>query len=58
MKLRLEEALSKMRTREYKIVITPTRIVKNPVSTVGLGDTISAGAFASYLSLLMRKGAY
>jgi len=57
-KLRLEEALSKMRTREYKIVITPTRIVKNPVSTVGLGDTISAGAFASYLSLLMRKGAY
>ncbi len=55
-KLRFEEAKAKMRTREYKIVIIPTRLVKNPVSTVGLGDTISAGAFASYLSLLRRKG--
>ncbi|WP_175059285.1 ADP-specific phosphofructokinase [Thermococcus sp. 2319x1] len=55
-KLRFEEAKAKMRTREYKIVIIPTRLVRNPVSTVGLGDTISAGAFASYLSLLRRKG--
>lgn len=54
-KLRFEEAKAKMRTREYKIVIIPTRLVKNPVSTVGLGDTISAGAFASYLSMLRRK---
>ncbi|MCO6040338.1 ADP-specific phosphofructokinase [Thermococcus alcaliphilus] len=54
-KLRFEEAKAKMRTREYKIVIIPTRLVRNPVSTVGLGDTISAGAFASYLSLLRRK---
>ena len=55
-KLRFEEA--KRRTREYKVVIIPTRLVKNPVSTVGLGDTISAGAFTSYLALLRRKGVY
>lgn len=54
-KLRFEEA--KRRTREYKVVITPTRLVKKPVSTVGLGDTISAGAFTSYLALLRERGA-
>ena len=53
-KLRFEEA--KRRTREYKVVITPTRLVKKPVSTVGLGDTISAGAFTSYLALLRERG--
>ncbi|NJE08824.1 ADP-specific phosphofructokinase [Thermococcus sp. M39] len=57
-KLRFEEAKRKLRTREYKVVIIPTRLVKNPVSTVGLGDTISAGAFTSYLALLRRKGVY
>ncbi len=56
-KLRFEEAKRKLRTREYKVVIIPTRLVKNPVSTVGLGDTISAGAFTSYLALLRKKGA-
>ena len=55
-KLRFEEAKRKLRTREYKVVIIPTRLVKNPVSTVGLGDTISAGAFTSYLALLRKKG--
>ncbi|AIF69386.1 phosphofructokinase [Palaeococcus pacificus DY20341] len=57
-KLRFEEARRRIRTRGYKIVITPTRLVKQPVSTVGLGDTISAGAFSSYLALLKRKGVY
>jgi ADP-dependent phosphofructokinase/glucokinase len=52
-KLRFEEA--KRRTREYKVVIIPTRLVKKPVSTVGLGDTISAGAFTSYLALMRKK---
>ncbi len=56
-KLRFEEAKRRLRTREYKVVIIPTRLVRNPVSTVGLGDTISAGAFTSYLALLRRKGA-
>ncbi|WP_297464549.1 ADP-specific phosphofructokinase [Thermococcus sp.] len=56
-KLRFEEAKRKLRTREYRVVIIPTRLVKNPVSTVGLGDTISAGAFTSYLALLRKKGA-
>ena len=55
-KLRFEEAKRKLRTREYKVVIIPTRLVKNPVSTVGLGDTISAGAFTSYLAMLRKKG--
>ncbi len=55
-KLRFEEA--KRRTREYKVVIIPTRLVKNPVSTVGLGDTISAGAFTSYLAMLREKGCF
>ncbi len=55
-KLRFEEAKRRLRTREYKVVITPTKLVKNPISTVGLGDTISAGAFTSYLALLRRKG--
>ncbi|MCD6373272.1 MAG: ADP-specific phosphofructokinase [Thermococcus sp.] len=55
-KLRFEEAKRRLRTREYKVVIIPTRLVKNPVSTVGLGDTISAGAFTSYLAMLKEKG--
>ncbi len=57
-KLRFEEAKRRLRTREYKVVIIPTRLVKNPVSTVGLGDTISTGgAFTSYLAMLRKKGA-
>ncbi|WP_010478536.1 ADP-specific phosphofructokinase [Thermococcus zilligii] len=55
-KLRFEEAKRKLRTKEYKLVIIPTRLVQNPVSTVGLGDTISTGAFTSYLAMLKEKG--
>lgn len=55
-KLRFEEAKRRLRTKEYRVVIIPTRLAQNPVSTVGLGDTISAGAFTSYLALLKKKG--
>ncbi|BAD84565.1 ADP-dependent phosphofructokinase [Thermococcus kodakarensis KOD1] len=55
-KLRFEEAKRRLRTKEYKLVIIPTRLVQNPVSTVGLGDTISTGAFTSYLAMLKEKG--
>lgn len=54
-KLRFEEAKRRLRTKEYKLVIIPTRLVQNPVSTVGLGDTISTGAFTSYLAMLKEK---
>jgi len=53
-KLRFEEAKSRLRMREYKVVVIPTRLVQNPVLTVGLGDTISAGAFLTYLEFLKR----
>jgi len=39
---------------DYRIVLVPSRIVKNPKSTVGLGDTISAGAFIGYISELKK----
>lgn len=55
-KLRFEEAKRRLRTKEYRVVIIPTRLAQNPVSTVGLGDTMSAGAFTSYLALLKKKG--
>ncbi|AMQ18106.1 ADP-specific phosphofructokinase [Thermococcus peptonophilus] len=55
-KLRFEEAKRRLRTKEYKLVIIPTRLVQNPVSTVGLGDTISTGAFTSYLAMLKDNG--
>jgi len=42
--------------RDYKIAMVPTRLVENPKSTVGLGDTISSGAFVGYVSLLKNKG--
>ncbi|CAF30852.1 ADP-specific phosphofructokinase [Methanococcus maripaludis] len=38
----------------YKIILVPSRIVENPKSTVGLGDTISAGAFVGYVSELKK----
>jgi ADP-dependent phosphofructokinase/glucokinase len=39
---------------KYNIVLVPSRIVKNPKSTVGLGDTISSGAFVGYISELKK----
>ncbi|ENN95936.1 ADP-specific phosphofructokinase [Methanocaldococcus villosus KIN24-T80] len=40
---------------DYKIAITPSRYVENPKSTVGLGDTISSGAFVYYNALIKNK---
>ncbi|WP_459201152.1 ADP-specific phosphofructokinase [Methanococcus sp. CF] len=49
------EKLSKEKELEdYRIILVPSRIVENPKSTVGLGDTISAGAFVSYISELKK----
>ncbi len=39
---------------KYNIVIVPSRLVSNPVSTVGLGDTISSTIFVSYVSFLKK----
>ncbi|MGC9326653.1 MAG: ADP-dependent glucokinase/phosphofructokinase, partial [Candidatus Hinthialibacter sp.] len=33
------------RFEDYHLFMIPTRLVKNPMFTVGLGDTISSGAF-------------
>lgn len=49
------ENISKEKELEgYKIILVPSRIVENPKSTVGLGDTISAGAFVGYVSELKK----
>ncbi|NMB46635.1 MAG: hypothetical protein GX998_09530 [Firmicutes bacterium] len=34
---------------DYYLVVTPAHIVPNPVSTVGMGDTISSAAYAAEL---------
>ena len=41
--------------KDYKIALVPSRLVNNPKSTVGLGDTISSGAFIGYVSMLREK---
>jgi len=40
-----------MEREDHICVITPAHIVPNPVSTVGMGDTISSAAFAAEVSL-------
>lgn len=40
--------------KDYKIVMVPSRLVENPKSTVGIGDTISSTAFVSYVSMLKK----
>jgi ADP-dependent phosphofructokinase/glucokinase len=47
----VENLKKKEEYADYKIVIVPSRLVKNPKSTVGIGDTISAAAFVSYVSI-------
>ncbi|RQD82201.1 ADP-specific phosphofructokinase, partial [Methanosalsum natronophilum] len=42
-------------TPKHDVIIIPTKVVKNPVATVGIGDTISAAAFVSMLSTLNAK---
>jgi ADP-dependent phosphofructokinase/glucokinase len=40
-----------MEREDHICILTPAHIVPNPVSTVGMGDTISSSAFAAEVSL-------
>ncbi|ADC68858.1 ADP-specific phosphofructokinase [Methanocaldococcus sp. FS406-22] len=51
----LKEIADKFNDDNYKIALSPSRYVEKPKSTVGLGDTISSGAFVYYVSLLNKK---
>ena len=51
----VKELGEKPENRDYKMLLVPSRLVKNPKSTVGLGDTISSGAFVGYVSFLKDK---
>ncbi|XRO74717.1 ADP-specific phosphofructokinase [Methanocaldococcus sp. 28A] len=51
----LKEIAEKFNDDNYKVVLSPSRYVEKPKSTVGLGDTISSGAFIYYVSLLKKK---
>ena len=42
-------------TNTHDIIVIPTKIVEKPVATVGIGDTISAGAFAAILAMIEAK---
>jgi len=37
-------------TSTHDVIIVPSKVVKEPVATVGIGDAISAGAFAAMLA--------
>jgi ADP-dependent phosphofructokinase/glucokinase len=37
------------------LIVIPTKVVPDPVATVGIGDTISAGAFVAILAMLRKK---
>jgi len=39
----------------HDLIVIPTKVVQDPVGTVGIGDTISAGAFAAILAMLRKK---
>jgi ADP-dependent phosphofructokinase/glucokinase len=39
-----------IRTPYHDVIIIPTKVVENPVATVGIGDIISASAFAAVLA--------
>ncbi|AEF97266.1 ADP-specific phosphofructokinase [Methanotorris igneus] len=49
------ELSKKPENKDYRMLLVPSRLVKNPKSTVGLGDTISSGAFVGYVSFLKNK---
>ncbi|MBN2109976.1 MAG: ADP-specific phosphofructokinase [Methanosarcinaceae archaeon] len=40
----------------HSLVIIPTKVVKDPVGTVGIGDAISAGTFVAMLTRIMNRG--
>jgi ADP-dependent phosphofructokinase/glucokinase len=39
----------------HDAVIIPTKVVNQPKATVGIGDAISAGAFAAMLAKIKQK---
>ncbi|MDA0525086.1 ADP-specific phosphofructokinase [Methanococcoides alaskense] len=39
-----------IRTPQYDAIVVPAKVVSEPVATVGIGDVISAAAFAGFLS--------
>ncbi|MDY0387800.1 MAG: ADP-specific phosphofructokinase [Methanolobus sp.] len=39
---------------DHDLIIIPTKIVKEPLATVGIGDTISAGAFIALLAKMPK----
>ncbi|HML26411.1 MAG TPA: ADP-dependent glucokinase/phosphofructokinase, partial [Methanomethylovorans sp.] len=39
----------------HDLIVIPTKVVPDPVATVGIGDTISAGAFTAILAMLRKK---
>lgn len=39
----------------HDLIVIPTKVVPDPVATVGIGDTISAGAFVAILAMLRKK---
>jgi ADP-dependent phosphofructokinase/glucokinase len=41
-----------IRTPQYDAIVVPSKVVSEPVATVGIGDVISAAAFAGFLSKL------
>lgn len=45
-----------MEADDHVMVLVPAHVVPNPVSTVGMGDTISSSAFAAEVSLGLRTG--
>ncbi|WP_340820524.1 ADP-specific phosphofructokinase [Methanolobus sp. WCC4] len=38
----------------HNLIIVPSKVVKDPVATVGIGDTISAGAFIALLAKMPK----
>ena len=42
---------------DYDAVLIPSKVVDKPIATVGIGDAISAGAFAAMLARMKQKQA-
>jgi ADP-dependent phosphofructokinase/glucokinase len=39
---------------DHDLIIVPSKVVKDPVATVGIGDAISAGAFVALLAKMPK----
>ncbi|MFY9563687.1 MAG: ADP-dependent glucokinase/phosphofructokinase, partial [Limnochordia bacterium] len=44
-----------MECEDHTCIIVPAHVVPNPVSTVGMGDTVSSSAYAAEVSLAAVK---